>query len=114
MNAAICSRLTLPDGSKVVAEVPLVRPEKYAAAIEQKKAFVLGTSVNGNAMLVPLQVPTSACNRVETTVRLTSNEISNATRVGNDLRFISWSPPTKIDRTESRCRLSSRKLLHID
>lgn len=40
--------------------MPLVSPEKYAFAIEQKKMLPAATSVNGRAVLAPPQFPVSA------------------------------------------------------
>jgi hypothetical protein len=59
MNAAICSLGTGLDGLYVVAEVPLVKPEKKASAIWQKKGLDI-TSVNGTVVVTPPQVPVSA------------------------------------------------------
>jgi len=63
MNAAICSLGTLAEGLYVVAVVPLVRPEKYASAIWQKKPLP-ATSVNGRVTNTP-QVPVSAGSRLD-------------------------------------------------
>jgi hypothetical protein len=59
MKAAICSRGTGLDGLYVVAEVPLVSPEKNASAIWQKNGLDI-TSVNGSVVVTPPQVPVSA------------------------------------------------------
>jgi hypothetical protein len=62
--------------------VPLVRPEKYASAIEQKKTLAADTSLKGNVVETPPQLPTvSACNRVDRTVTLTINEMSRVVRI---------------------------------
>jgi hypothetical protein len=60
--------------------VPLVKPEKYASAIWQKKGLTI-TSVNGSVVLTPPQVPVSACNRDDSTVTLTINESSRVARM---------------------------------
>jgi hypothetical protein len=53
----------------VVGVVPLVSPEKYDSAMEQKKMFAGSTSSNGIVMLAPPHVPVwSACNRVDAAV----------------------------------------------
>jgi hypothetical protein len=64
MKAAICSLGTNAPGLYVVALVPLVRPEKYASAIWQKKRLA-ATSVNGTLVIPPPQVPVSAGNLVD-------------------------------------------------
>src|SRR5215470_15941472 len=85
MNAAIWSRLTVPEGLYVVADVPLARPEKNASAIWQKKGLLI-TSVKGSVIISPPQVPVSARWRVDRTVRLIISETSRAIRIAN-LRF---------------------------
>jgi len=74
MNAAICSLGTFADGLYVVAVVPLVRPEKYASAIWQKKPLP-ATSVNGRVTIAPPQVPVSAGRRLD---------VNNKTTIAND------------------------------
>jgi hypothetical protein len=64
MNAAICSLGTLAEGLYVVGVVPLVRPEKYASAIWQKKKLP-PTSVKGSVVIAPPQVPVSAGRRLD-------------------------------------------------
>src|SRR5215471_13954314 len=80
MNAAIWSRLTVPEGLYVVADVPLASPEKYASAIWQKKGLLI-TSVNGRVIIWPPQAPVSARWRVDNVVSRTINEMSRTTRV---------------------------------
>jgi hypothetical protein len=63
-KAAIWSLSTTFEGLYVVAEVPLVRPEKYASAIEQKKILPI-TSVNGTVVIVPPHVLVSAGRRLD-------------------------------------------------
>jgi hypothetical protein len=65
----------------VVADVPLVNPEKYAAAIEQKKPLLAGTSVNGKVVLVPLQAPVSARNRADVRLMVNTAATSIAARI---------------------------------
>src|SRR5204863_330335 len=77
-NAAICSRGTGAPGVKVVPDVPLVSPEKKASAIEQKKLLLEGTSLNGNVMLAPPQVPVSARKPADTTVIVTIADATNS------------------------------------
>jgi len=73
-NAAICSLGTLAEGLYVVGVVPLVRPEKYASAIWQKKELP-ATSVNGTVTIAPLQVSVSAGRRVD---------VNNKTTIAKD------------------------------
>lgn len=53
--------------------VPLVNPEKYASAIEQKKMLLEGTSVNGSVIIWPPHIPVSAFNRADATVIIAMN-----------------------------------------
>jgi hypothetical protein len=90
MKAAICSRVTLAPGLKVVADVPLVRPEKKTAATEQKKGFDEGTSVNGKVKVPPAQLPVSAFIRPDSAVRPAIKESSKTKRRAYDfLLFMS-------------------------
>jgi len=70
MNAAICSRGTLSKGLYVVGVVPLVRPEKNASAIWQKKMLPI-TSVNGSVVVAPPHVPVSAGSRLDVSNKTT-------------------------------------------
>jgi hypothetical protein len=63
-NAAICSLGTFAEGLYVVCVVPLVRPEKYASAIWQKKPLP-ATSANGRVTIAPPQVPVSAGSLID-------------------------------------------------
>ena len=72
VNAAIWARVTLSSGPYVVADVPLVSPEKYASATAwQNTEGMLPKSVNGSPRLA--LHPVWACNRVEVTTMLTTN-----------------------------------------
>ena len=59
---------------------PLVKPEKKASAIEQKKKLLEGTSVNGSVMLEPPHVPVSARRRLDAIVIMNIKPITNAKR----------------------------------
>ena len=59
MKVAIWSLSTGADGLYVVGEVPLVRPEKYASAMSQKKILPM-ISVNGTVTFAPPHIPVSA------------------------------------------------------
>jgi len=74
MNAAICSLGTFAEGLYVVGVVPLVRPEKNASAIWQKK-LLPATSVKGSDLIAPPQVPVSAGRRLD---------VNNKTTIVND------------------------------
>src|SRR5215470_13983088 len=91
MNAAIWSRLTVPEGLYVVVDVPLASPEKYASAIWQKNPLPI-TSVNGSVIDWPEHVPVSARRRVEATVRLMISEMTIVTRIAN-LRLVFIASP---------------------
>src|SRR5690349_9622655 len=80
-KAAIWSRATGSPGLYVLADEPLLKPEKKASAIWQKKGLLI-TSVNGSVMLAPPQVPVSACRRVESAVTHTIREMIRDVRIG--------------------------------
>src|SRR5215470_7842443 len=91
MKAAIWSRLTVPEGLYVVADVPLANPEKNASAIWQKNWLPI-TSVKGTVVVTPPQAPVSARWRVERTVNTATTQMSRAIRIGRDrFDFISFS-----------------------
>jgi hypothetical protein len=73
----------------------LVRPEKNASAIEQKNTLAAGTSVKGSVTLAPSHIPVSACNRTDSAVMLTINEMSRLVRMAMlaliPMRFSFWS-----------------------
>ena len=62
--------------------MPLVRPEKKASAIEQKKGLE-DTSVNGTIIIEPPQVPVSARKALEAAVinKLTPASVINLFRL---------------------------------
>src|ERR1041384_6847065 len=106
MNAAICSRGTGSDGLSVVDEVPLVSAEKYASAIEQKKTLLAGTSVNGNEIEEPSQVPVSAVSKREVTTNTNTVATRRSKRLLSfRLRFILvFFPGIGIISRIERCR----------
>jgi hypothetical protein len=75
INAAICSRGTGSDGLYVLGDVPLVNPEKNAPAIEQKKIFEPGTSLNGRVMLCPPQLLVSANVPFDARIKLKASDM---------------------------------------
>jgi hypothetical protein len=92
MNAAIWSLVTGFDGLYVVADVPLVSPEKNASAIWLKNGLDI-TSVNGSVVVAPPQVPVSARSRLEMKVSPMTNDASKAIRIDSlRLVFMDESP----------------------
>jgi hypothetical protein len=68
--------------------VPLVNPEKYASAIEQKKRLPGSTSAKGIVMLAIPQVPVVASKRVGSKLMLTINKMSSVARIGAPLLIL--------------------------
>jgi hypothetical protein len=67
--------------------VPFVNPEKNASAIEQKKMFVPGTSVNGSVLVPAPHMPVSARSRLDNTII-----VANKTTAMNLIFFMRSAP----------------------